>query len=100
MNLEANSTANEREKDACSSWRPSISEIEQFFEIALLIPGEVWHHAYDTLACEAVGTIQIDGDEFDFRVNAGAYGFLRREGNSLIYGCPESCPVPFLLYRN
>lgn len=87
----------------CRSWKLTESDVRQFFVNAVPISQADLHDFYYVLPCEYSGTMKIDGVQYEFAINGGAHGEIRKtfgRGELAMYGCRVRCAklFPFGLY--
>ena len=88
---------------SCRDWKLTEADVRRFFASADPLTSEEHHSLYYVLPCKYSGSIYLDDQLYEFEINAGSYGTLRRTsepGRITLYGCKRRCEklFPFAAY--
>ena len=82
---------------ACESWNLTDAQVLNFFAHATAILPEELHSTYAVVPCQYSGSISINGELFNFSINAGAFGVIRGTppDRVALFGCKAACKELF-----
>lgn len=81
------------EARTCSQWRLSEAQAIEFFRLSKEYTDGL-PHEFNTLQCAIKGTLQADGEQWDFEINAGAHATWRRGDTFRTWGCADPACAP------
>ncbi len=82
---------------ACESWKLTEAQVLSFFAHAsAIIPSEL-STTFAVVPCQYSGSISINGELYDFSINAGSFGVIRGTppDRVAIFGCKAACKELF-----
>lgn len=82
--------------EACSAWRLSKAQVEQFFAASGELQEAKPHNFYD-LPCTISGTLTAEGRQWDFTINAAATAVWRSGSAVRYWGCRAKACEPLVL---
>lgn len=82
---------------ACENWNLTDAQVLNFFAHATAILPEELHTTYAVVPCQYSGSISINGELFNFSINAGAFGVIRGTppDRVALFGCKAACKELF-----
>ncbi|MFX1705127.1 hypothetical protein PV783_14290 [Chitinophaga sp. CC14] len=81
----------------CNTWKLSNPDIEKIFRNSQPAENAVIHYLYSTMECEVRGQVMINGDTYQYIINAGSWFRLYNRHHSYSYSCSaENCRYLFL----
>jgi hypothetical protein len=78
---------------ACESWKLTEDQVLAFFARATaIIPSEL-STSFAVVPCQYSGSISINGELYNFSINAGSFGVIRGTppDRVAIFGCKAAC---------
>jgi hypothetical protein len=84
---------------ACESWKLTDDQVLHFFARAsAIIPSEL-STSFAVVPCQYSGEISINGELYNFSINAGSFGVIRGTppDRVAIFGCRAACKDLFRL---
>jgi hypothetical protein len=101
--VDANVSSEDFLARSCREWKLTEADVRKFFAAAEPLTPEERHSLYYVLPCKYSGSIYLDDQLYEFEINAGSYGTLRRTsqpGPTALYGCKRRCEklFPFEAY--
>jgi hypothetical protein len=82
---------------ACESWNLTGAQVLDFFAHASAILPEELHSAFAVVPCQYSGSISINGELYNFSINAGSFGVIRGTppDRVALFGCKAACKELF-----
>ena len=78
---------------ACQSWKLTEAQVLDFFaRSTAVIPSEL-STSFAVVPCQYSGSISINGEDYTFSINAGAFGVIRGTppDQVAVFGCKTEC---------
>ncbi|HEY7641382.1 MAG TPA: hypothetical protein VH814_16765 [Steroidobacteraceae bacterium] len=84
---------------ACENWNLTGAQVLNFFAHSTAILPEELHTTYAVVPCQYSGTISINGETYNFSINAGSFGVIHGTpaDRVALFGCRAECKELFRL---